>query len=241
MSGEISKTADKALLILIALGEESPATPLELSRRTGMNRTVTQRLLMTLALRGFVTGTDGRYTLASRIRTIADAVQPELRRVVDAHADELAAQLHETVVVQVLDGDAVVVLHESRPATRFALQARHEVASRSPLDMSASGQAILAWMDDASRERVLRGSPTPELLERLNEVRESGFATTSDTLQSGVSGLAVAISRNGRTLGSIAVVVPTVRIEVLDGHRVALQRTARRIERELGPAPNSRM
>ncbi|GAA1633755.1 IclR family transcriptional regulator [Georgenia ruanii] len=231
---EISKTADKAIALLVELAEEGMATPQKLAARVKMNRTVVQRLLTTLVGRGFVTRVDGEYAVSPRLRRLAAAVQPELRRAAAPHAAALSAKTHETVVVQVLDGDTAVVIAEIVQPSSIALQARHTVGSRSPLTLSASGLAILAALDARDTERILRSADDEDgtLARRLEHIRQTGVATTSDELQEGVSGIAVALRREG-VVGSLAILAPTFRAGDLEKHQPHLIRAAARIERSL--------
>lgn len=232
---EISKTADKAIALLVELADGGMATPQRLSVRVGMNRTVVQRLLTTLVRRGFVTRVDGEYGLSPRLHRLAAAVQPELRRAAGPHAAALSAKTGETVVVQVLDGDTAVVLAEFVQHAGAALQARHAVGSRSPVTRSASGLAILAALDERDVERALRSvddDAAGALRERVGRIRDAGVAATSDELQEGVSGMAVAIRRDG-LVGSIAILAPTSRAEGLQEHRERLVKAADRIQRNL--------
>lgn len=231
---DISKTADRALAVLVELSDGEPATPQRLAARTGLNRTVVQRLLTTLVARGFVTRDTGTYMLSPRVRRLSEGVQPGLRRVVRPLDAALSRRTSETVVFQVVDGDQVVVLDESVPRRPdAALQVRHQVGSRSPLERSASGLAILASWSSVDRARALRGRPADVVdatETRITAIQQDGLARTSDELQVGVSGLAVAVVGDTGVVGSVAVLAPTNRLAVLEGHAADLIRTARRME-----------
>ncbi|HWH25118.1 MAG TPA: IclR family transcriptional regulator C-terminal domain-containing protein [Pseudolysinimonas sp.] len=230
---EISKTADKALAILIELSDGGSATPQQLSQRMKVNRTVVQRLLMTLLLRGFVRRHGGEYALAPQMSRLAEAVQPELRQATRVQLSTLSKKFGETVVLQILDGDEAVVLAEKVPTSEMSLQVRHDVGSRSPIDSSASGLAILALLPEAVRDRLTRdGVIDARLHARLDEIRAAGFAQTSDELQTGVSGLAVPFVM-GEVVASIAILVPTLRAGSLLDLLPELQRHVARSEAKL--------
>lgn len=231
---EISKTADKAVSILCQLAEMEVATPQQLAVRTGVNRTVAQRLLTTLLARDFVTRQDGEYAPAYRVRQLAEMVQPRLRRAVEPQANQLSANTGETVVFQILDGKDLIVLIEATQMRDVSLHVRHEVASRSPIAQSASGLVILAAVTSNEVSSLLRGEPGEALRHRLEGVRADGFARTSNELQQGVSGLAAAVRDGETVVGSLAILVPTARAGELDGYRTDLERTIGRIERALG-------
>lgn len=228
---EISQTADKALALLELLAELDDATPQQLSRDAGMNRTVVQRLLTTLLTRGFVTGSAGRYRLSPRIGRLAAAVQPRLRGIVVPVDADLSAATGETVVFSILDETSVVVLDEAVQHAPVAVRVRHEVGSRSPLPQNASGLAILAALDRPARRRLLGrlDHDGTALDERLATIERSGYALTSDELQDGVSGLAAAVVVEEDVVGSLAVLVPTARLADLERHRADLARAVARI------------
>lgn len=230
----ISKTADKALLVLEELRRGSSGTPAELASRLRLNRTVVQRLLTTLLQRGFVSRQRGEYALSPLIGDLAAAVRPRIREAACPHADALAEELDETVVFQVLDGTNSVVLHEARPSSHAVVQARHEIGDRRPLSMTASGLAILASLDDRTAAgRISQSTDRADITQRLEEIRRTGFSTTAGFIQSGVAGLAVAIRDGAAPLGSLAVLVPSSRASRLDDHRASLRAAVDRIERDL--------
>ncbi len=229
---EASKTADKALAMLQAMSDGELVSPQQLARRMGINRTVAQRLLTTLLARGYIVRADGEYALSQRVATLADAVQRPLRAVVDPVVTELSQQLRETVVFQVLDGTETVVLQEAYWARDTALQVRHEIGSRSPAARTAGGLAILALLDDDRLGRHV-DADLEEVRRRVAEARSAGYTITVDELQDGVSGLATGVQSAGRAVGSLAVLVPTPRLEELRAYRGALERAARSIEASL--------
>ncbi|GAA3882287.1 hypothetical protein GCM10022381_25710 [Leifsonia kafniensis] len=232
---EISKTANKALALLTELAASGPSTPQEIARRLDINRTVTQRLLMTLYARDFVRREGGSYTISPRMRRMADAVLPQLRPLVGRLDAELAEATGETVVFKVVDGDTVIVLDEAVPSAVFDVRARHEVGTRSDITQSASGLAILSAMDDDELKRTLRG--TGEDLgvvgERIAEARRAGYAVTSGELQEGVTGIAAPVSGPDGVVGSVAVLIPTMRANNLTELHRLLMNTVTQMEYEL--------
>jgi DNA-binding IclR family transcriptional regulator len=232
---EFSQTADNAIAILVELGGSGWTTPQKLATRMSTNRAVVQRLLTTLLNRGFVIRQDGEYALSWRVRKLADAVQARLQHAAATHLAVLSARTRETVVLQVIDGDDAVVLQEVVYSSGVRLQVRHEVGARSALTQSASGLAILAAINEKQLVRVLRGErDLPELLPRLEQIRQTGIAVTSDELQQGVSGIATHLRRSeGEPHASLAVIAPTSRMEELRRHTGSLLRAAKEIERAI--------
>lgn len=231
---KISKTADKALAALQVLAEGGPLTPTQLSLRLGENRTVTQRLLNTLFGKGFVVRDNGGYALSSRIRSLAEAVQPALRNAVAPHVSALSKETGETVVFQIRDGDQAIVLEQQVQNESVALQVRHDIGSLSPLTQTANGLAILSALSDAQVKRLLTGlSSGPSVAVALDKIRATGLAQTSGGLQTGVSGMAVAVCQGSEVVGSIAILVPSFRGDSLNNYNAQLLRAAALIEQAL--------
>jgi DNA-binding IclR family transcriptional regulator len=224
------------MAILVELGESGWATPQKLALRMSSNRTVVQRLLTTLVNRGFVVRQDGEYALSWRVRQLADAVQARLQNAAATHMAVLSTRTRETVVLQVIDGDNAVVLNEVVYSSDIRLQVRHELGARSALTQSASGLAILAAINEKQLGRVVRDQhDLSALLPRLEQIRQTGVAVTSDELQQGVSGIATHVRRReGEPHASLAVIAPTSRMDELRRHTSLLLKAAREIERAIG-------
>lgn len=220
---EISKTADQALTVLLKVGENGPMTPAQLARALGLNRTVVHRLLATLHQRGFVTRQEAGYVPGAILVRIADRVQPELRASGRAAMLALAQEIGETAVMHIADGPDAVVLEQVVP-DRNIVRVEHEIGSRHPLHEGASGRALLAFLGDATIERIVAGLDRPDGLERrLETVRQLGYALSHDELQQGVHGLAVPVRDAGdHAVASIAILVPTTRASTLPTHLDAL-------------------
>ncbi len=232
---EFSKTADKAITLLVALSGSGWDTPQRLATRMDISRTVVQRLLTTLVQQGLAVNKDGEYALSWKLRRLADAVQSTLLRAAVQPMIELSARTRETVVLQVIDGENAVVLHEVVHSSGMRVQARHEVGTRSPLVQSASGLAILASLDHKQLGRAFRGEHDADAwTQRLQQIRDAGVAMTSNELQQGVSGIAVPLRRPAADPpASLAVIAPTSRVDLLVKHTGALRRSAAEIEHGL--------
>lgn len=209
---EISKTVDHALQLLLLLSDEEALSPAELSRRSGLNRTVVHRLLATLHRRGFVTRTDRGYAPGAVLVRMADQVRPTLRSAARQVMHGCADAIGETVVMHTPDGDDAVVLDQAVGMANL-VRVEHRVGSRHPLYGGASGRALLAFLHPAAVERIAAAHPDPATLRRaLEGVRQLGYAISHDELQNGVHGLAVPVlDGDGRAIASLAVLVPATR------------------------------
>src|SRR4030088_3232170 len=101
---EISKTADQALTVLLAVSDHGPVTPSELSRLLAVNRTIVNRLVSTLHARGFLRRDGDGYTLGGVLLRMAGSVAADLRDAAWPVMRRLTDATRETVVLQVPDG-----------------------------------------------------------------------------------------------------------------------------------------
>ncbi|GAB2481770.1 IclR family transcriptional regulator [Jatrophihabitans fulvus] len=233
---EIAQTADHALRILEELGRGAPLTAAQLGERLALNRTVTHRLLTTLAARGFVLRRDGAYRPGPTLARLAGTPEPDLRAVARPVMAQLAGTVGETVTLHVLDGGQAVVLDQV-VADGHVVRVSERVGARHGLDVSASGRVVLAFLPPAVADAIVRRASSPDRLERtLRAVRRRRYDTSRDELQNGVHGLAVPIlGPGGSALASLAVLVPSSRARSLPGARDALWQAAERIGTRLGP------
>lgn len=220
---EISKTADQALAVLLAVSESQPCTPAQLARDLRMNRTVVHRLLATLHRRGFVIRHDDGYAPGPMLIRLADSVQSKLT----AHGRTATARLcettGETVVLHVRDGDEAVVLLQS-VSSQHVVRVEHKIGSRHSLLAGASGRAILAFLEGKTVERITGLTEHPETVARqLEGIRHLGYALSHDELQLGVHGVAVPVLDEAeQALASLAVLVPTSRTNAVTHYIDAL-------------------
>ncbi|SJN11202.1 Glycerol operon regulatory protein [Leucobacter sp. 7(1)] len=241
---EISKTADKALLVLADLARNGPATLQRLAERTRLNRTVAHRIVGALTARGFVTRTEQIYAVAARVRRLSDAVFPELRRAAHGPLDRLAAETGSTVLLQVLDGDSVIVVEERPPGTGLDLRARLEVGTKRELTECPSGAAVLAALNENARNRALsardlEATGAEVLREQLAQMLLTGTAGVVFDPQGGVCEAATPVQAGNHIAACVALLAPAAHAAELGAHLRLLVDTARSVERALGNTPSA--
>ncbi len=181
-------------MLLDAVAAHGPGTVSDLADRSGLNRTVTHRLVATLEQRGFLRrNEDGRVTLGPALLDLGDRVETDLR----------AAARIPLQVLTVPDGAEAVAIEQNN-GFHHALRVEYRPGFRHPLDRAAHGKAILAFMGDAPA-----GLPGDEAA----VIRRRGFAVSRDELQLGAAGLAAPVfARGGAVIASIGVVAPLDRM-----------------------------
>lgn len=209
---EISKTADQALALLLAVSEHQPASAADLCRVLEMNRTVAQRLLATLRNRGFVRRIGDTYMLGPAAAQLAGNSAPALWEAARPVMEQFAAETGETVVLQVVDGGAAVILAQVI-GRRYVVRVEQNLIVRHPLHLGASGRVLLAFGPGRQTRRMLGSvAAGDEVLSQLAAIRSHGYALSHDELQHGVHAVsAPVLGRDGLAVAALAVLVPSNR------------------------------
>jgi DNA-binding IclR family transcriptional regulator len=214
---ETSRTVDRALVLLRAVGEHGPAGSAELARHTGLNRTVVHRLLATLAARGFVQRDAEGYALGTALVELGSRARADVRQRARPVLERLSAQFGETCVLTVADDvDAVAV--DQVLGSEHLVRVEYAPGFRHPLAVGAHGRAVLAFADRALVDRVMAACAEPSALESaLAATRERGWAVSHDELQFGASGVAAPLlDEQGAAMASVGIVAPVTRFPDVD-------------------------
>ncbi len=212
---EISKTADNALVVLIAIADGS-STASSIARTTGLNRTVVHRMLATLHARGFARRAGGEYLVGPAMLRFAQSIDVVLRGTARPHMVELSESTGETVILSVRDQyDALVV--EQVVGRKHPTRVEQELGSRRPLTRGAGQRAILAFLDDQTIERFLSVDDNrKDLAAKLQAIALDGYAMSQNELRSDVHGVSAPILLEGKAVASISLLVPSSRGSALN-------------------------
>jgi DNA-binding IclR family transcriptional regulator len=253
-AAEGSQSLERGLDVLeIVEAEGADIGVREIARRLDLSPTIVQRMVTSLAKRGYVDKNTetARYRLGYRALALgahssgtgADyigAARRELEQLARAHS---------------LNG-FVSVLHDGRAVYLLAVQAEGPVAikvapgSEMPLHSTAAGKVLLASLKDAEARKLLGhgklAAITPHtvtdpsaVIAGLAKVRKQGFATVTEENIRGVLSVGVPIrDRAGKVLAALSVAFPkyldaAVTLQSITPHVVA---AAHRISRTVGGA-----
>ncbi|WP_202396866.1 IclR family transcriptional regulator domain-containing protein [Teichococcus coralli] len=228
----------------------------ELMAQLGLSRTTTYRILGVLVARGLLRQDPARrvYAVGFRLMEIAQGMghgawsAPDLPAVAAPELRSLRDATGETAYVAVLEGREVVALgkfegaHEVRSAARLG--------QRKPLHCTSQGKAILAFLPDGERDKLLKRLPmTPlthhtitdrrRLASALRIVQARGFATDDEEIVEGVRCVgAPVLDPEGTVVGAVSVAGPAWRMtrERLDLLGPEVAAAGRRIGAQLRPA-----
>lgn len=183
----------KSIDVLMEFTRSAPTLSVtELSARLGLPKSTVHRILSTLQSRGFVEQLpNDRYALGKEIIALSQSVwvNVNVRDRVATVARSLSQQCSESVYVAVPDNDRILYIYAIETSQR--LRARTAVGDRAAFHCTGIGKAMLAFLPDDQRKRLLDLMPmsgsTPntvtdrEALERsLQDIRERGFATDNE-------------------------------------------------------------
>jgi DNA-binding IclR family transcriptional regulator len=200
------ESVDKALKLLLLLGEQPEIRLSEATRYLGVASSTAHRLLAMLAYRGFVRQdpvskaylpgpalTGVAFAIFGRI-DIAGTVTPVMRG--------LSERLRETVHVGMLDGAAVrfVAAVEGPTAVRVASR----LGRIMPAHCTSTGKAMLAQLPLAELHQLLPEENLERITDRsigsrakleaeLSRIREQGYAVNREESEEGVASVAVPI------------------------------------------------
>ncbi|MEO9901706.1 IclR family transcriptional regulator C-terminal domain-containing protein [Nisaea sp.] len=226
---DISLTFIKGMEVLEAF--ERAAAPLtipELARRTGINRSVTRRLVLTLVRLGYLAETNRAFTPTPRILRLASGYLKERQfgRTVQPVMAAYSKRLGDAISLAVRDGvDAIYVAYS--PGDPTLITSGFSIGSRLPLTATAIGRVLLAFSDPEEIERLLAkpsASYTPDtktdpdaILADLSAVRARGFAHVTGEYEPGVASIAVPVLGPDNTAkAALGIVGPAARFEEME-------------------------
>lgn len=176
---KISQTADRALRVLEALADD-PASPTELAKSLGLNRTVVHRLVQTLVSHDLVGSVDGKYHVGEGARTLARGVETALRRVVSDPVLQLALETRGTALLTLRSGDRAGILTSTSTDPHEELRITPDIGKFTSLLLSPHGLAMLAFSEPHVIKRARAEAPDAARFDALIEkTRARGWADQS--------------------------------------------------------------
>jgi len=173
---------------------------LEISGESGLDRAVVHRMTRALVDEGFVERErSGRYRMGPRSMVYANAYVDVLaiRRVGLPYAVELRERLGSDAPVVVslnMRVGAEMTVIDAIWGSKTALASILQVGTRFPIEQSATGRCVLAYLPTETQQELCGPSLTPALTARLAAVREAGgIDSTVGDFRAGIVGLGAAI------------------------------------------------
>jgi IclR family transcriptional regulator, acetate operon repressor len=209
----------RAIEILEAFASKPSMSVLEIQKAVGLSRPTLYRILETLASKGFIRahGTPQRFSLDYAVGRLAQSWLSGLDLVGAARPilDRLHEEFKETVGLMMRrDQQYMCVLELPSP---HVLAMSRGIGPMGNLSLGASGKVILAFMDDATRETILRNLPKDtdrkRLLDDLAKTRRDGLRISRGEVITGAISIAAPyFDHTHAVAGSIAIYGPEARV-----------------------------
>jgi IclR family acetate operon transcriptional repressor len=199
----------------------------DLASHLGASTSTVHRVLSTLTDEGLLEQdvSSGRYRLGLALFDLAAAVpsQRNLHEAVLLPMTDLRNATGETVQVGVLDGRQVVYVE--RLDSPNTLRMFTELGRRNDAHCTGSGKALLAFLPERARKKLLDGwvlsrkteytiTTHQELTKQLTEARARGYAENRHESEVGMVSIAAPIrSASGETIAALSVAGPAERID----------------------------
>jgi IclR family acetate operon transcriptional repressor len=254
-NGSFVPALRKGLALLELLAEEGPLSLAQVERHSGLNRTMSYRLLRVMGELGYVSHDPHRhlYDLGSRLLNLGAkaARRTNLATIAEPYLEVVSEELHETVSLGVLTGGQVVYLSQLGSKRGLELSLLH--GGDAPHATSV-GKAILAFLPEAERVPTVRSlqplaplTPStivdPGLLEgELALTRERGFALEDEEQAIGLRGIGVPVLNvQGEPVAALGMAGPADRIDLSHAGEAAarLWWVSREMSRQIAAAPES--
>lgn len=182
-STDRSLTLERGLRVLRVLGDHPDGlTVSQLAEELGTHRAGIYRMLVPLTDERYVIKRpDGRHTLGVGLLELASRVRPQLQEVAVPELRRLADELRATTALTIRDGEEAVTAAVVEPRSTD-MHIAYRTGLRHPIDVAASGMAILAGCAPRAGER-----------KEVREARRRGYARSSGELLIGATGVAAPI------------------------------------------------
>lgn len=216
MSVKPSSTAAKVLTVLDAVARNQPIGVSELARMLDEDKSLVQRMLVTLASERWIWSEPGRSTkwrVTQRMRLLADLACPDddLRERARPAMEALRDATGETVSLVVRDVDRFLVADVAE--SEMMLRTVPRIGGEVPGPVSASSLAFLPFLPRPDQAAILGSEPGERHEEQFRAVREAGFAVLESERGGGTVSLAAPVfGAANEPLAAIVLSAPVARL-----------------------------
>ncbi len=244
------QSVDRAITVLEILAREGSAGVSEVADEVGVHKSTAFRLLAALEEHDLVEQNHerGKYRLSFGLLRLAGAIPTRLDVVRQAQGvvDDLAARLDETINVAVVREHYAVNVQQALGSA--AVASHNWVGQLTPLHATSSGKVLLAFMSSeqcnaildhaglqAFTEHTITSRKT--LLEQLQQVREQGYATAYEELETGLNAAAVPVrDHTGAVVAALSASGPAYRMNTagVEAQIEDLKAAGAKISRRMG-------
>jgi len=249
------QTIARTALILESLGQYPNGLSLgELSEKVGLPKGTTHRLLTSMAYFDFIRQDQvtKHYHLGFKLVELGNNLLShiDIRKEARPYLIDLSNDVQETIHLVVLDQNKALYIDKvDMHSRRGGLQMVSRLGSRNPLNCTAVGKVLLAYMHEMDAEIIIQQidpdrrtnntiTDPSELKRHLNTIRAKGYAIDDEENEIGVRCVAAPIRNEiGKVVAAMSVSGPTTRItkkKIDEPLKTRVTETAMRISRKLG-------
>ena len=247
-------SVDKAVTILNCFSKKEPVLGTGvISKMTGYTPSTVSRLLSTLGARGVVEKTvgHGRYQLGYRIYFwgLLSQRQNNLAKLALPFMEALRDKCGEEVSLYIVVENQRTCLQ--RVPSKHGIAMNVSIGERLPLHAGASGQVLMAYMDEKTRQRIIENEKLErytdktltdpnQLSAKLQKIREQGYAVSREEREPGAYSI-VAPVRDvaGGVVASLCITGPVYRLDdnAMQANMADVQTSATLISEKIGFTP----
>lgn len=242
---DLVQSVIRAFNLLELISKEQPVHLSELARKAGLKKTTVARLTDTLAVTGMIDQDplDKTFALTIRAVELGSRVLNKLnvRRLGRPLVENFVSKYGVSVLVGVLDRNEVIYIDKLTAHEVFRISMT--VGERVPAYCSASGKAMLAFLDPVTRGDILMEVPLAritnhtitdiaDLEENLATTRKWGYALDLEERIDGVVSVGAPIfGPNKKVLAAIS--VPRMKAAISDAELKKLGRTVANLAQDV--------
>jgi DNA-binding IclR family transcriptional regulator len=242
----VERAAD--VLTLFTQVDEPTLGVTEIAAALGLSKAAVHRILTSLRGRGFVDLDEStrRYALGAAAFALGLTYMSRLdvRAAAGPELELLSESIGETATLSILSGDARIYVDQVTPAREIVMAV--PLGRRFPLHAGSSSKALLAFLPESERRRIVEGPlealtdttlvDAEALTADLDAIRSRGYALSTGERQRGAASVAAPVlDHTGRAVGAVSVCGPAERFgSSLDEAAQLLVRAAGRVSARMG-------
>ncbi|MBW2604741.1 MAG: IclR family transcriptional regulator [Deltaproteobacteria bacterium] len=247
-------SVDKAVTVLNCFSQNEPVLKVGvISKMTGYTPSTVSRLLSTLEARGVVERADGYgcYQLGYRIYFwgLISQKQNNLANLALPITEALRDKCGEEVSLYIVVENHRTCLQ--RVPSKHGIAMTGSIGEHLPLHTGASGQVLLAYLDEKRRRRIIENEKLEgftkktltdpiKLLAKLRKIREQGYAVSLEEREPGAYSIVAPVRDvSGRVIASLSIAGPVYRLDdkVLKANIADVKKSAALISEKIGFTP----
>ena len=223
------QSLEKALIILLAFEPQNREIwTVELSKMVSLHKSTVSRLLKVLMAYKFIQQNPQtkKFSLGSANIRLGQALRQSLKtnlvQIAKPFLDELRDRLNETVILEVLSGDSMIMVYLAEGSRMVRLHG--SIGDRVPFHAASGAKAFLAFCPKNIRDALLGGklqrftkntiTNPKELYLQLEEIKTRGFAFDQEEVDEGTSAVGAPIlDYEGNSVAAVVVAGPSQRFK----------------------------